>query len=456
MKANRKKWIWITGMALLPFAVIAQRTSVGGRDSATGIHEFTVQQAVEYGKKNNVQVKNALLDVRIQEQTNREVTGSALPQLSGSGSMTYNAKLPVSLVPAEFFGGPAGTFEKIAFGLKWNSTVGLSISQILFDGQVFIGLKARNTLIDFQQKNVEVTEETIKANIYKIYYQLVVSKTQIELLDANMDLLNKLQHDTKAMYDNGFAERLDMDKLAVQLANLQTEKTNALNQIANGYLGLKVLMGMPVTDSLVLTDSLNDDEVKAGVLEASNFDYSQRKEYQYAELGVKLGEFDVRRYKLSKIPTLKLDGYYNKNAQRDKFDLFGKGDWFNISAFTLNMNIPIFNGFATNARIAKAKYSLQQSVNQQEALRNNIDNEIQTSTNNFKSAITSLDYQKKNMKLAEDVYQQTKKKFEAGTGSQTEINQAQTDMKTAQTNYINSLYNAIIARVDFLKATGKL
>jgi len=456
MKANRKKWIWITGMALLPFAVIAQRTSVGRRDSAIAIHEFTVQQAVEYGKKNNVQVKNALLDVRIQEQTNREVTGSALPQLSGSGSMTYNAKLPVSLVPAEFFGGPAGTFEKIAFGLKWNSTVGLSISQILFDGQVFIGLKARNTLIDFQQKNVEVTEETIKANIYKIYYQLVVSKTQIELLDANMDLLNKLQHDTKAMYDNGFAERLDMDKLAVQLANLQTEKTNALNQIANGYLGLKVLMGMPVTDSLVLTDSLNDDEVKAGVLEASNFDYSQRKEYQYAELGVKLGEFDVRRYKLSKIPTLKLDGYYNKNAQRDKFNLFGKGDWFNISAFTLNMNIPIFNGFATNARIAKAKYSLQQSVNQQEALRNNIDNEIQTSTNNFKSAITSLDYQKKNMKLAEDVYQQTKKKFEAGTGSQTEINQAQTDMKTAQTNYINSLYNAIIARVDFLKATGKL
>jgi outer membrane protein len=118
MKANRKKWIWITGMALLPFAVIAQRTSVSRRDSTGAIHQFTAQQAVEYGKKNNVQVKNALLDVKIQEQTNREVTGTALPQLSGSGSMTYNAKLPVSLVPAEFFGGPPGTFEKIAFGLK--------------------------------------------------------------------------------------------------------------------------------------------------------------------------------------------------------------------------------------------------------------------------------------------------------------------------------------------------
>jgi len=451
MKAGRKKWIWIAGWALLPFAGISQKA-----DTGTEVHAFSVQQALDYAKKNNVQVKNALLGVKIQEQTNREVTGTAYPQISGSGSMTYNYKLPVSLVPAEFFGGTPGTFEKIAFGVKWGSTAGVSLDQLLFDGQVFIGLKARNTLIDFQQKNVEITEETIKANIYKIYYQLAVSKTQIDLIDANIALLDKLAHDTKIMYDNGFAEKLDLDKLSVQVANLNTEKTNALNQIANGYLGLKVLMGMPIRDSLVLTDSLNDEQVKSGILEASDFNYSQRKEYQYADLGIKLNEFDVRRYKMSKIPTLSLNGYYNKNAQRNKFDFFGKGDWFDISAFTLNLKIPIFNGFSNNARIAKARLSLQQSINQRDALKINIDNEIQTATNNFNSAITSLDYQKKNMGLAETVYQQTKKKFEAGTGSQTEINQAQTDMKAAQTNYINSLYNAIIARVDFLKATGKL
>jgi len=451
MKQGRKNWIWMAGMALLPFAGISQKT-----DSANAVHAFSIQQALDYAQKNNVQVKNALLDVKVQEQTNREVTGTAYPQISASGSLVYNYKLPVSLVPAEFFGGQPGTFEKIAFGVKWGSTAGVSLNQILFDGQVFVGLKARSTLIDFQEKNVEVTEETIKANIYKVYYQLAVSKTQIDLIDANMNLLNNLEHDTKVMYDNGFAEKLDLDKLGVQIANLQTEKTNALNQIANGYLGLKLLMGMPIKDSLVLTDTLNDEQVKAGVLEASNFKYEQRKEFQYADLGIKLKEFDVRRYIMTKIPTLSLNGYYNKNAQRNKFDVFGKGDWFDISAFTLNLNIPIFSGFTNNARIAKAKLSLQQSINQQEALKINIDNEIQTATNNFNSAIASLDYQKKNMTLAESVYQQTKKKFEAGTGSQTEINQAQTDMKTAQTNYINSLYNAIIARVDFMKATGKL
>ncbi|MBS1576268.1 MAG: TolC family protein [Bacteroidetes bacterium] len=423
---------------------------------APAVHEFSVQQALDYAQKNNVQVKNALLNVQVQAQTNREITGSAYPQISGSGSMTYNYKLPVSLVPAEFFGGPPGTFEKIAFGVKWGSTVGLSLSQLLFDGQVFVGLKARNTVLDFQQKNAEVTEESIRANIYKIYYQLVVSRTQIDLLDANLALLEKLSHDTKIMYDNGFAEKLDLDKLSVKVANLHTEKINTQNLVANGYLGLKVLMGMPIKDSLVLTDTLNDEQIKSGILEASAFDYHQRKDYQYTELGIKLNEFDIRRYQMAKLPTLSLNGYYNKNAQRNKFDFFGKGDWFDISAFTLNLNIPIFHGFTNNARIAKAKLALQQSLNQQEALKINIDNEIQTATNNFNSAISNLDYQKKNMGLAEAIYQQTKKKFEAGIGSQIEINQAQTDMQAAQTNYINSLYNAVIAKIDFLKATGKL
>lgn len=420
-------------------------------------HEMTIQQAIDYARTHNVQVKNALLDLQIQQQTNREVTGTAYPQISASGSLTYNYKLPVSLVPAEFFGGTPGTFEELAFGVKWNATGGVNVNQILFDGQVFTGLQARKTLIDFQEKNVEVTEEAIRANIYKIYYQLVVSKTQIDLLDANIERLQKLQNDTRIMYDNGFAEKLDLDKLNVQIVNLQSEKTNALNQISNGYLGLKVLMGMPIRDELVLTDTLNDEMIREGALEAAPFDYSQRLDYQYAELGLKLREYDVQRYRLAKIPTLSVNAYYSKNAQRDEFNFFKSNQsWFNISAITLNLNVPIFSGFSANARIQRAKYAMQQSLNQREALKLTIDSEVQTARNNFAAAITNLDYQKRNMELAESVYEQTKKKFEVGTGSQTEINTAQTDLKTAQTNYINSLYNAIIAKVDFLKATGKL
>jgi len=471
IKGNKKR-TWLVALALLPLIAGAQQNP-----ATPEVHRFSVQQAVDYAKKNNVQVKNALLDVQIQQQTNREVTGSAYPQINGSLGTTYNPFVATQVIPN--FISPAtyqvlidegvkdgngnaikmpNDFGYIAaqFGTKWSATGGVSLSQILFDGQVFTGLQARKTLIDFSNKNVEVTEEVIKANVHKVYYQLVVSKTQLDLLDANIDLISKLQSDTKIMYDNGFAEKLDIDKTSVQLANLQTEKINVQNQISNGYLGLKVLMGMPVAEVLELTDTLSDEQVKEGVLDAGAFDYSQRKEFQYADMGVRLKEYDVQRYKYAKLPTLSLNGYYNKNAQRDKFNFFGKGEWFDISAITLQLNVPIFSGFAANSRIAKARLSMQQSINQREALKLDIDNQIQTATNNFKSGIASLDYQKKNMALAEAVYQQTKKKYEEGIGSQTEINTAQTDMKTAQTNYINALYNAIIAKVDFLRATGKL
>ncbi|MEO6539372.1 MAG: TolC family protein, partial [Ferruginibacter sp.] len=170
----------------------------------------------------------------------------------------------------------------------------------------------------------------------------------------------------------------------------------------------------------------------------------------------KLNALNVRRYKLNQIPTFALVGGYSKQAQRQKFDFFGKGEWYTSSYIGIQMKVPIFNGFALNARIKKAKLELQKSQNQTEALKISIDSEIENAKRNFISAVAAMDYQKKNMALAEKVYEQTKKKYEIGTGSSSEINTAQLDLKTAQTNYINALNDAIIAKIEFLKATGKL
>jgi len=475
IKNNRRAWLLI--MALFPVAVIAQSLPGQKKDTlAKTKHEFSIQQAIDYANKNNVQVKNALLDVKLQQQVNREVTSNAYPHINASLSSTYNPNVATQVIPNfispatyqvlidEGVKGNNGPIElpsefgfiAAQFGTKYSTTAGISLSQILFDGQVFVGLQARSTTLNWKAKNAEVTEEIIKTNIHKVYYQLVVSKTQIELLDANIDRIKKLQHDTKVMYDNGFAEKLDADKITVQLTNLQSEKVKVLNTISNGYYGLKVLMGMPVTDELVLTDTLSYDQIRDGLLEASMYSYEDRKEYQFAELGKKLNEYNIKRYKLSQIPTLSLNGNYAKNAQRDKFNFFNKDSWYTISSVGLNLSIPIFNGFFTKSKIQQAQIELQKTENQIDALKLSIDNEVATAKNNFRSAISTLDFQKENMTLAERVYEQTKKKYEVGTGSQLEITNAQTDLKAAQTNYITALYDAIIAKTDFLKATGKL
>lgn len=430
---------------------------LSSKSMAQQANQFSAKQAVEYGLKNAIQVKNALLDVLIQQQSNRDITSAAYPDIKATGAFNDYLNIPTSLLPGEFFGAPAGTFIPVKFGTKYSASGGVSLNQVLFDGQVFVGLQARKTSIDARVKAAEVTQENIKANIYKIYYQLVVSKTQIDLLNANITRLQKLDHDTREIYKNGFAEKLDVDKLTVQIANIETEKLKALNSIANGYGGLKVLMGMPVKDSLVLTDTLSETELKENILESVNYQYSDRKEYQLLELTNKLNAYNIKRYKLSQIPTLNFNANYSKQAQRTSFDFFKRsGDWFTTSFIGLNLNIPIFRGFSARAKIAGARLALQQTQNQLEAQKISIENDVEVAKNNFTTAIATMDYQKKNMALAETVYDQTKKKYEAGTGSSTEINTAQVDLKTAQTNYISALYDAIIARIDFLKATGKL
>ncbi|MEY3820908.1 MAG: hypothetical protein RL337_1089 [Bacteroidota bacterium] len=419
-------------------------------------NEFSITQCVEYAYKNNLQVKNALLNIKSQEAINKEVTASALPTVTATvGGVNY-LELPVSLLPGEIFGGTAGSFIPVRFGTKFNANASLQLQQLLFDGQVFVALQARRATIALQQKSAEVTEEMIKTNIHKIYYQLVVSKTQITLLDANVERLQKLEHDTRELYKNGFVEKLDLDKIAVQIANLQTEKLKATNAIEIGYIGLKTLLGMPVKDILILTDKISEEQIITDVASNQDYAYTDRKEFQAVSLGKKLNEYNIKRYQLSYLPTIAMSGAFTKNAQRNQFNFFKGGDWFTTSFVGLNISTPIFDGFARKARITKAKIDLQQTENQLQNLRLTIDAEVTQAKMNFATAISTLSYQKKNMQLAESVYAQTKKKYEIGTGSNIEITAAQTDLVTAQTNYIGAMYSAIIARVDYLKATGKL
>ncbi|MGZ3881451.1 MAG: TolC family protein, partial [Flavisolibacter sp.] len=347
---------------------------VAMHSSAQERHEFTAQDAVAYARKNNAQVKNALIDILKQEKTNKEITASAYPQVSSSLNGTGYVKLPTTLLPGEFFGQPAGTHIPVKFGTKFNESAAVTLQQLLFDGQVFIGLQARDAAMEFSRKAEEVTEVAIITNVYKVYYQLAASHNQVAILDANIARVDKFLSDTRKSFENGFAEKLDISKLEVQLSNLKTQRQKTQNTINNGFLGLKVLMGMPIQDSLILKEQITETEIRNGVLDASNYNYNDRKEYQYAQVGQQLNEFNIRRYQLSKLPTLSMSASYSTNRQGNNF---GFGDpWFKTSYVGLSVNIPIFSGGAKNAKIESARLDAKQTQNNIDALKISIDNEV--------------------------------------------------------------------------------
>jgi outer membrane protein len=434
-----------------------------GQPAAKEVHNFSLQQALDYAKKNSVKVKNALLDYQIQEQSNRATVSEALPQITGSIGFTDYFQSPVAVAPGsiekQFNPNAQPPYPKLiplAFSVPYNANAGVTLKQLLFDGQVFVGLKARQTSLDYATKAREVTEQGLRANIYKVYYQLLLSKTQVSLINANIARVQELQHNTSEMFKNGFAEKLDVDKASVQLSNLQSEKIQTVNMIDNGYLGLKMLMGMPIRDSLALTDSLTYDMVRDGTL-GDDYKYSDRRDYQLLQINKQLNEFDIQRYKKQRIPTASLIANYTQTGYGLDFsDIYKFSFWYPSSYVGLNISVPIFDGFYKQANIAKSTLTLRQTENNMEALKISIDNDVRQAQLNFNAALASLDYEKQNMDLATSVYDQTRKKFEQGLGSNTEITSAQTDLIQAQNNYFTSLYNAVAAKIDYQNATGKL
>lgn len=424
---------------------------------AQAVHALSAQEAIELAKKNNIAVKQALTNLAIQEQTNKEVTSLALPKVTASGSTTAYFDIPVTLVPGEFFQGPPGSFIAVAFQQKYIASGGVNLTQTLFDGSVFVGLKARSSALDYYRKAVDLTVEELSVNVYKVYYQLVVSRTQVQLEDSNIDRAAKLLHDTRVMNDNGFAEKLDVDKAGVQLTNLETAKQNTLTTIINGFSTLKFLIGIPAADSIILTTDFQESDLTSGVPFDIAYSYKDRYDYQSLEIQKQLNDFDIKRYQSAYYPTLSLNGSYMKNAANSNYDFFTKsGTWYTSSYVGLSLNVPIFEGFAKNARLQKARLTSDLTNSQMENLKLNIGQQVAIAKNNFVNAIKTMNSQKGNMQVAESVYNQTKKKFESGLASNTDLSNAQSDLITAQSNYLNALYTAVIAKVDFLKAIGKI
>ena len=423
---------------------------------AQTIHALSIQGAIALAKKNNIQVKAAFTNLALQEQTNKEITADALPHVSGTAGTTAFFQIPVTIVPGEFFNAP-GTYKAVTFQQKYNASAGLELKQTLFDGAVFVGLQARKSALDYYKKAIDITVEDLTVSVYKTYYQLVVSNTQIQLEDSNIYRAQKLLNDTRVMNENGFTEKLDVDKAAVQLTNLLTTKHNTETSIVNGFLQLKFLIGIPAADSVVLTTDFNESDLRGGVPMDTSYAYKNRNDFQYLEIQKQLTEFDIKRYQAAYYPNLILNGAYQKNAYSNTYDLFtASGTWYSTSYAGLTLNVPIFSGLAKDARLKKARLNSSLVSDQIENLKLNINLQVANAKNNFINAIQTMDSQKGNMVTAESVYNQTKKKFESGLATNTDLSNSQSDLIQAQYNYLNALYTAVLAKIDFMKAIGKI
>jgi outer membrane protein len=242
----------------------------------------------------------------------------------------------------------------------------------------------------------------------------------------------------------------------VPLNNLKTTQNLLENGIALNYGALKFAIGISQKDSLVLTDELSDATLKSNIPTDADFNYDTRKEIQLLSNVKKLQQLDLKRQRLSNLPTVAAFVNYQVQGQGAKFITNSNTLWIPNSIAGLQVNVPIFNGFQRKYKMNEAKLKVQKIDNNIDQVKQVIDLEQTINKNAFKNAILNLDIQQRNMDLAKNIYNTTKKKYEQGLASSFELLTDQNAITDAESKYFDALYQATIAKVSYLKALGKL
>jgi len=426
---------------------------------AANAQTFSLKQAVDYAITHQVQVKNSQIDLLNASAKINEIKAIGLPQVSGSFALTNNLILQRVFIPAKIFNPAAAEGELIAakFGVENSGFANVGLSQLVFDGTYLLGLKASSVYKDLSVKSLTQSKQQVAENVTKAYYGILVNEKRMALLRLNVGRLDTLLKETRALNQQGFVEKIDVQRLDVQANNLRTELENVNRLQELSYSLLKFQMGYPMEEPIRTSESLDKIELATfNTNTAGDFSYANRIEYSILQTQESLAELDLKSIKAGYLPRLLLNANYGYNAGANGFgDLMSK-QWFDNSAITMSLQIPIFDGYSKKYKAVQSENNLQKVRQSFGLLKSSIDMQRSQASITLKNALESMKEQKANLDLANEISRVTRVKYQQGVGSNLEVLNAESSIKESQVNYFTALYNALIAKVEVEKANGTL
>lgn len=418
----------------------------------------SLQEAIDYAWTNSLAVKNAQVNIADAEQQIIERRSIGLPQLTADLNFQRYVQVPQQPLPEAFVEliralNPNGEVAtEASFFLQNNFTAGLNLDAMIFDGSYFVGLQAAKAYRNYVQADLSVQRRAVKNNVVDAYLPVLLVNENLQLLDKNIGNLEKLLFETQQLYKEGFVEQLDVDRLELSLANLKVEKDNLDRQREIALSGLKFAMNFPVNESLEVREGITDLMSQASNEDLTQMvNYANRPEIGLADLGLELNELNVKLNKVGYLPTLRAYGTYQQGYQGNNSE---DGFWAPTAFVGLRLSIPIFDGLYKKALIQRARLDLEKNQNQREELTNGIALEVVNARITYINAQERLENQRKNLNLAERIYNTTQIKYKEGVGSSLEVTQAEQSLYDSQSNYTQALYDVLAAKMDLDQALG--
>ncbi|MCB0666705.1 MAG: TolC family protein [Saprospiraceae bacterium] len=428
-------------------------------------HTYTLDEAISYAMENHNNIKAAILDIADAANNVKEYTAIGMPKVNGGIDLQHFIDIPTSILPrGSFFAGdpdqgiPPNPEEdlKVQFGVKNNITANLSADVLLFDGSFFVGLQAAKLFKKMVTQQTEITKDELAENVAKAYLGVLLANKNEDLINKNIANLQTTLNETEQIYEQGFVEKLDVDRLQLSLNNLRLEADKVRSIVEVNKNVLKFSIGLPFDQDISVSETLEDimlTQYELLTLDQVQPVFENRPELAALYTAGELNDLQIKRLKYGYLPVLRAFGNYSQVLQGNEFL---RGQWFPTTIVGLNLQIPIFDGFDKSSKIDRAEIARDKHLLTIDDTERAITLEVENAKIACKNALRTVESAEQSVDLSQNIYDTALIKYREGVGSSIEITQAESDLYAAQSRHINSIYQLLVANIDLEKALGNL
>jgi OMF family outer membrane factor len=409
---------------------------------------LTLNQCVDTALLYNRNIKIAQQDALLAGEKNLEAKSTLLPKLNGFADYRYYTDLPYQIMPQEAFGGPAGTYKEIQFGVPQNLSTNLQLAMPLFNPTALSAIKSTRIANELSEIQKRKTDEDAVMEVSNAYYNAQVLLNQLAFMDSNIINTNNLVQTTTLLYQQQIAKGTDVDRLKLQLQQLATQRSTISSQHQQVLNALKFLMGKPISDSIEV--QLNE----TSVVEA-DFQPKITTDILLIDKKMEFSQSELSGLKNSRLPSLNAYGVYGTNG----FGTTGTNSFFNfhpIGYVGAQLSVPLFNGMVTKHKIDGKKIEVNKTIIQKDILTEKVHLDLVNAEMQFNLANTTIATVNTQIELAKKIYNNTVLQNQQGMATITDLLLADNSLRESQQNYIVALINLRRAELEYKRVTGNL
>jgi OMF family outer membrane factor len=410
--------------------------------------KLSLEQCVDTALIYNRNIKLSQHDVNISIEKSREIRGNLLPKLNAVADYRYYTDLPYQIMPAEAFGGPAGTYKEVQFGVPQSMNANLQFAVPLFNMTALNAIKSTRIATELSEIQKTKTDEDVVLDVSNAYYNAQILLTQITFLDSNIINTGKLVKTTTLLYRQQIAKGTDVDRLKLQVEQISTQRSTVISQYQQVLNALKFLMGLPISDSIevLITEK---SIVKPG------FNSRITTDVLLIDKKIEFNNSELSGLKNLRLPTLSAYGVYGTTG----FGTTGSDSFFNfhpIGYVGAQLSVPLFNGRITQHKIAGKRIEIEKSNIQKELITEKSKLDLRNAEMQYSLATKNISVVSSQIDLAKRIYDNTVLQNQQGMANITDLLLADNALRESQQNYLVALINLRRAELEYKRLTGNL